>query len=108
MDDGNALSWDELQDDSKVHDESEWFDADFQFTKEHPDWGADSIVKQYFIDAQKHKIPKQFEPDDAADKYEMVYHAINVNATKRAEEMEPYTHETVVAGAGAKNETSKE
>ena len=45
MDDENTLSWEELQDDSKVKDESEWFDVDFQFQKEHPDWGADSIVK---------------------------------------------------------------
>ena len=95
MDDDNALTWEELQDDKKVKDESEWFDADFQFTKEHPDWGADSIVKQYFIDAQNHKMPKKFVVDDDTSKYELKYHSINVNATKMAEKMEKYAHEPV-------------
>ena len=81
MDDKNELSWEELQDDKKVKDESEWFDADFQFTKEHPDWGADDNVKAYFAEAQKRKR-LVFKSDDQADKFAKRYHAIKVNATK--------------------------
>ena len=40
-----------LHDDKKVKDYSEWYDVDFTWTRDHPDWGADDLVKKYFQDA---------------------------------------------------------
>ena len=64
----NQLSWEEHLDDKKVKDESEWHDVDFKFTATHPDWGMDDNVKEYFANAQKHRIYKNvYFPDDTDD-----------------------------------------
>ena len=51
----NQLTYDEYLKDDKYKDFAEWHDVDFTFTANHPDWGADSIVKQYFKEASLKK-----------------------------------------------------
>ena len=64
---------------------SEWNDADFTFTKEHPDWGMDDNVKHYFEMAQQRKQFLGIKFDGDTVEYEAKYRAIKANATKKAE-----------------------
>ena len=63
----------------------EWLDEDFQFTANHPDWGQDDLVKQYFIDAQNRPARKEYKIENDDDLYAERYRKINVNAMKEKE-----------------------
>ena len=66
-----------------MEDSSEWRDVDFTFTRDHPDWAADTIVKQYFKDAQARKAVPVFRMEDSTVDDEERYSAIINNETKK-------------------------
>ena len=83
--DTNQLTWEEHLDDSKVPDTSEWLDKDFTFTANHPDWGADSIVKNYFQEAQDRVQAPAFRMPDSTITWEERYESI-VNSERKKQE----------------------
>lgn len=96
MDTENELSWDEFKDDKKVKDESEWHDVDFAWTQQHPDWGMDDKVKDYFKKASSKKIMKPVEFLGDSKRFEEKYHLAKVNETKKAEADDRYDYHPAV------------
>ena len=78
------LGWKEYKS-PDIIDGMEWGDEDINFTKTHPDWGADDNVKNYFADAQNRPKRKEYKFPDDDSIYEDRYRAINVNSMKEKE-----------------------
>ena len=56
----NQLRWLDYKNPDVV-DGMEWGDEDINFTRTHPDWGADENVKQYFRDAENRPKRKEYK-----------------------------------------------
>ena len=63
----------------------EWLDEDFEFTKTHPDWGQDELVKQYFRDAENRPKRKVYKFPGDESVFEDRYRRIVVNSMKEKE-----------------------
>ena len=96
--------------DDKYQDLSEWHDMDVKFMQKHPDWGSDSIVKQYFKDAQNRPKYEPFKLEHDTTKWERIYEAIRKNETKKAEKSDRYdshpTTDPALEGKPTANATS--